>query len=164
MSQSDLAPSLRVHFSSCSEPLLLVLDNAETVLDAATDKAQIFGIHGRIGPFLNIYILLTTRSQYYLTIRLVPHTGPPLDEHAARKAFYAVYNDHGSPETQVIADLLEEVDHHPLSINLLAWAATQNDWTIPELYERWKAQNTRLLGFGDDAGRLQSCLCQSNYH
>ncbi|KAG6875904.1 hypothetical protein C0992_001766, partial [Termitomyces sp. T32_za158] len=59
-----------------------------------------------------------------------------------------------SIETSILIKLLASVDFHPLSINLLAQAAVQNEWSAQDLVTAWDHQRTSLLETGDR--KLQS--------
>ncbi|KAG6875283.1 hypothetical protein C0993_010040, partial [Termitomyces sp. T159_Od127] len=76
---------------------------------------------------------------------------PVLEESAACEAFKAYYP---SIETPILIKLLAAVDFHPLSINLLAQAAVQNEWSSQDLMTAWGHQRAALLEAGD--GKVQS--------
>ncbi|KAG6877290.1 hypothetical protein C0993_008790 [Termitomyces sp. T159_Od127] len=131
---------------------LLVLDNAETFLDAPVDAGRIADVIDGFGARLNVAILLTTR-----TVVLPPNIDwvrlrvPVLDESSACEAFKAYYP---SIETSILIKLLAAVDFHPLSINLLAQAAVQNEWSPQDLVTAWDCQCAALLEAGN--GKVQS--------
>ncbi|KAF5368715.1 hypothetical protein D9615_010318 [Tricholomella constricta] len=145
--------NLILHELSSSEDLLLVLDNAETFLDAAVDLSLITNSIDEFGARPNIVLMLTTR-----TAGLSPNLPwkrvevPALDEIAACAAFEAIYPLPMKPS--ILSPLLSALDFHPLSINLLAQAAAQNRWSVEELIAAWdrtKAQaqaRARLLENG----------------
>ncbi|KNZ77092.1 hypothetical protein J132_06989 [Termitomyces sp. J132] len=76
---------------------------------------------------------------------------PALEESAACEAFHAYYP---SIETSILIKLLSALDFHPLSINLLAQAAIQNEWSPQNLITAWDHQRATLLEAGD--GKSQS--------
>jgi len=80
VSQNDPLRSLRTYFSSCGKPLLLALDNAETILDPAIDKGLILEFMDELASFPGVYLLLTTRTVMLPNMQLVSHTSSPLDE------------------------------------------------------------------------------------
>ncbi|KAG6899292.1 hypothetical protein C0993_011486 [Termitomyces sp. T159_Od127] len=131
---------------------LLVLDNAETFLDSPVDAGRISDVIDGLGARLNVAILITTR-----TTSLPPNVDwvrlrvSKLEKSAACEAFRAYYP---SFETSILTKLLAAVDFHPLSINLLAQAAVQNEWSPQELITAWYHQHAALLETGD--GKLQS--------
>ncbi|KAF5368697.1 hypothetical protein D9615_010312 [Tricholomella constricta] len=133
---------------SSSKDLLLVLDNAETFLDAAVDSSLITNSIDEFGARPNVQLMLTTR-----TSGLPPNLAwerlrvPALDESAACAAFKAIYLRPIEPS--ILSQLLSALDFHPLSINLLAQAAVQNEWSLEELVLAWDRQKALLLENGD---------------
>ncbi|KAG5350109.1 hypothetical protein C0989_012669 [Termitomyces sp. Mn162] len=131
---------------------LLVLDNAETFLDATMDAGQIADAIDGLGARSNVTILLTTRTTVLPpNMKWVRLRVPPLEESAACEAFQAYYP---SIETSILIKLLSAVDFHPLSINLLAQAAVQNEWSPQDLITAWDHQRATLLEAGN--GKSQS--------
>ncbi|TFY80245.1 hypothetical protein EWM64_g3769 [Hericium alpestre] len=137
-------------------PSLLVLDNAETFLDAAQDKTHIADAVDSLGALTSTVVLLTTRSRALPSnVLWAVIAVPALKPVAARKAFTAVFHKR-IEDTNVIDSLLQSLDYHPLSINLLAHAARENDWSLEELLDAWNQQQTDLLHNGD--GKSQSLI------
>ncbi|TFY78589.1 hypothetical protein EWM64_g5423 [Hericium alpestre] len=137
-------------------PSLLVLDNAETFLDAAQDKTRIADAVDSLGALASTVVLLTTRSRALPSnVLWAVIAVPALKPVAARKAFTAVFHKHVE-DTEIIDSLLQSLDYHPLSINLLAHAARENDWSLGELLDTWNQQQTDLLHNGD--GKSQSLI------
>ncbi|KNZ78748.1 hypothetical protein J132_10236, partial [Termitomyces sp. J132] len=131
---------------------LLVLDNAETFLNATMDAGWIADAIDGFGARSNVTILLTTRTTVLPpNLEWVRLRVPPLEESAACEAFQAYYP---SIETSILIKLLSAVDFHPLSINLLAQAAVQNEWSPQDLITAWDHQCATLLEAGD--GKSQS--------
>ncbi|KAG6906710.1 hypothetical protein DXG01_012476 [Tephrocybe rancida] len=128
---------------------LLVLDNAETFLDAAVDAGRIADAIDGFGARANVAILLTTRINVLppnlIWIRLQV---PGLGETAACDAFTTFYTP--SIERSDLVKLLSIVDFHPLSINLLAQAAVQNQWSSKDLIHAWDRQYERSAESGDN--------------
>ncbi|KAG6847518.1 hypothetical protein H0H93_007615, partial [Arthromyces matolae] len=132
---------------------LLVLDNAETFLDAAADAGRIADVIDGFGARSNIAMLLTTRTTVLPpNLEWVRFRVPALEEDAACMAFKLYYTP--SIENSTLIRLLSAVDFHPLSINLLAQAAVQNDWTSQDLVAAWDRQRAVLLDGGE--GKIQS--------
>ncbi|KAG6819240.1 hypothetical protein H0H93_013898 [Arthromyces matolae] len=132
---------------------LLILDNAETFLDAAVDAGGIMDVIDRIGDRPNVAMLLTTRTTV-LPPNLVwaRFRVPALEESAACAAFKMYYTPH--IENSTLVKVLSDLDFHPLSINLLAQAAVQSDWSPEDLIDAWNRQRGVLLERGD--GKVQS--------
>ncbi|KAH7929612.1 hypothetical protein BV22DRAFT_1125538 [Leucogyrophana mollusca] len=133
----------------------LVFDNAETFQDAASDadSSRIAEIIDELGSLPSVTIMLTTRNRRVsVNLRYATIDVPALEASAARQAFTEIYPVDGFP---VIVDgLLSALDFHPLSINLLAHVARENQWTLGELMRSWGEQQTHLLHVG--GGKLRS--------
>ncbi|KAG6822743.1 hypothetical protein H0H92_012736, partial [Tricholoma furcatifolium] len=136
-----------------SSQTLLVLDNAETFLDAAVDAGRIADAIDGFGTIPNVAILLTTRTTVLPpNLKWVRLRVPALEENAACEAFKMFYSP--TIEPSILIKLLSAVDFHPLSINLLAQAAVQNEWSPEDLIAAWDRQRSMLLEGGD--GKIQS--------
>ncbi|KAG6919326.1 hypothetical protein DXG01_006872 [Tephrocybe rancida] len=132
---------------------LLILDNAETFLDAAVDAGRIADAIDGFGARPNVAILLTTRTTVLPpNLKWVRLRVPALEESPACDAFTMFYTP--AIEHSSLIKLLSAVDFHPLSINLLAQAAVQNEWSPQDLIYAWARQRTVLLESGD--GKIQS--------
>ncbi|KAG2353194.1 hypothetical protein BDR07DRAFT_1615088 [Suillus spraguei] len=141
-----------------SASALIVLDNAETFEEASVSSAL-----GRIPPAIaemanipGVTLILTSRSRRSaLDVPWIIKEVPPLDSSSAQEAFFQIY---GAASRECaeggIANLLQDLGHHPLSISLLANAARQNSWSLVMLLERWKNRHIAVLDHGE--GKLQS--------
>ncbi|KAH7920115.1 hypothetical protein BV22DRAFT_1098718 [Leucogyrophana mollusca] len=133
----------------------LVLDNAETFQDAASDddSSRIAEIIDELGSLPSVTMMITTRNRRVSTnLRYATIDVPVLEASAARQAFTEIYPVDGS---QAIVDrLLSALDFHALSINLLAHVARENQWTLEELMRSWGQEQTHLLHIGN--GKLRS--------
>ncbi|KAG5336315.1 hypothetical protein C0989_012183 [Termitomyces sp. Mn162] len=146
-----------IHRTLLSSEILLVLDNAESFLDAAVGASRIADAIDGFGARPTVTILLTTR-----TTVLPPNLGwfrlqvPALEEGAACEAFKLIYSPSSTPSMNhsIPVKLLSALDFHPLSINLLAQVAVQNNWSTQDLVDAWGRQRLALLKAGD--GKVQS--------
>ncbi|KAG0697452.1 hypothetical protein DFH29DRAFT_1022144 [Suillus ampliporus] len=137
---------------------LIVLDNAETFEEASGSSAlsEIPTAIAEIADVPGVVLILTSRSRRNApNVHWITKDIPPLDLSSAQDAFFRIYRraSHGTAE-EGIAALLEALDFHPLSINLLANAAQQNGWSPRMLLKRWKDRDSKVLDHGK--GKLQS--------
>ena len=112
--------SLRTFLSS--KKMLIVLDNAESILDPqGTDAQEIYTMVEELSQFDNIYIYITscistTSDHKYLDV-------PMLLMCTAHDTFYHIYGN----DTDRVDSILGQLDFHPFSITLLATVARQDE-------------------------------------
>jgi tetratricopeptide (TPR) repeat protein len=126
-----------------SKETLIILDNAESILDPkGTGAQEIYSVVDELCRFKNVCLLITSRIT-----TVPPHFKrpeiPTLSPEAACDIFYGIYGNQG--KSGIIDDLLRRLDFHALSIKLLATTASQNAWDYERLEKEWGAQRAQVL-------------------
>jgi tetratricopeptide (TPR) repeat protein len=136
----DLTP-LRPFLSS--KEMILILDNAESILDPqGPDAREVYSLVVELSRFSNICLAITSRIS-----TVPPHCKRPvistLSAESACDIFYVIYENDG--RSDVISDLVGQLDFHALSITLLATTAAHNMWDYARIVKEWDVHRARVL-------------------
>ena len=136
----DLTP-LRSFLSS--KEMFIVLDNAESILDPhGIDAQDIYAVVEELSRFENISLCITSRIS-----TVPPHCSrpilPTLSMESACNIFYGIYENGG--RSNIVGELIQQLDFHALSITLLATTAVHNMWDHNRLAKEWGVHRAQLL-------------------
>ena len=127
---------------SFSPPRILVLDGVESILDPlAPGAAEITSAIEELGRCENLCLLVTSKMDARITDSRRIEV-PTLSSTGAQDVFYSRCRLRRSVE---VDDIIEELDCHPLSLDLLASTAQENHWDEGMLLEAWDGQKTNIL-------------------
>ena len=135
----DLTP---LRSSLSSREMILFLDNAESILDPqGTDAREIHAVVEELSQFETLCLCITSRTSN-VPRRCERLNIPTLSMGSACNIFFNIYDNGGW--SQAISDLLRRLDLHPLSIALLATAASHNVWDYDRLAREWDSHRVQV--------------------
>ena len=123
-------------------PFILVLDDVDLILDPLAPGTE--GISAAIEEFGGYeHVCLVATSRMYPDIHGFHRVEvPTLSGFGARDAFYSLCNLRRS---SAVHDLIARLDLHPLSVNLFADFARENEWDESVLLKVWDDDETSTL-------------------
>ena len=121
---------------------ILVLDGVECILDPlAPGAAGITSAIEKLSRCQNLCLLLTSKMDVRIAgLRRIKV--PKLSANGAQNVFYSRC---GLERSAQVDNILEELDSHPLSIDPLASAASENDWDEATLLGAWEGGKVSIL-------------------
>ncbi|KAF9787213.1 hypothetical protein BJ322DRAFT_1186751 [Thelephora terrestris] len=136
----DLA---RLRSFLASREMILLLDNAESILDPQGPEArEMYAVVEELSRFSNICLGITSRIST-VPPRCKRPAIPTLSTESACEIFYGIHDT--GERSEIISDLVGRLEFHALSITLLATAASHNMWSYKRLAKEWETQRARVL-------------------
>jgi tetratricopeptide (TPR) repeat protein len=123
--------------------MLIVIDNAESILDHKGENAEEIGsVVDDLCQSENLCICITSRNKTVPSCCIRPEI-PTLSMEAARRFFHHIYQN--GEQSSIFDDLLKSLDFHALSIQLLATTAFRNEWDYDRLAKEWEKKRAEAL-------------------
>ncbi|KAF8576640.1 TPR-like protein [Ramaria rubella] len=150
----DLVAYLKQAYST--KPLLLIIDNFETVWDVESgdDQAKVEYLLKTLAQVSKLFLIVTMRgSECPSGLQWVSFSIDTLTAEAAQQVFSDI--SHQKPKnSDKINELLQELDYVPLAIHLMARLAI--NVTPAKLLEQWRNQTGYKLLSRSNKGRLHN--------
>lgn len=129
-----------------AQPMVLVLDNAETILDpGARDTCEIHQAVEELCQFPDLCLIITSRISIALQgCKSIQVSSLSVDD--GRKIFYGIYPE--GERSDLVDGLLKQLDCHPLSITILAKVASQKSWGYRRILKEWEEKKVQVLQTG----------------
>ncbi len=125
-----------------NDPLLAILDNLETPWEAESGQTQ--RLVDQLGAIPRLTLIVTVRGGIpLLQRRRMLEDLSPLSSDAARQLFVQTAGERFEADPD-LAGLLDDLDGHPMSIELLAGQA-DGATSLRILHERWREKRAALL-------------------
>jgi tetratricopeptide (TPR) repeat protein len=152
---------------SRTQPLLLILDNAESFLQYTnhTHIKEIEDILSDIAATPNVTLILTKRGVELPVVVKWDELEElnVLSLNDARQVFLSIATNSSnvSPNLALLDSLLEALDCVPLAVKLLAQVAQSGKERVEQLHKRWTSRRTDLLKLRGRPNHRETCISTS---
>ena len=151
--QNDLLVYLMQTYTSL--PLLLILDNFETVWDVGKAKSESEALLQRLGSVPLLSLIVTLRGTTHPAgVQWTKPLLPIVDKLLPTEAYRVFMDIYGKDDDDKLDQLLYAVDYVPLAVTLMARLGSV--FTPGHLLEKWTKEKTGLLSHPYDQGRLEN--------